>query len=73
MSTLLEINNDEDWNKFSAAVPATTLQIIYFKAEWAAPVSISNLNRSFLYWTLFSIPSEAFQEAMLTVLFSVSK
>jgi len=37
MSTLLEINNDADWNKFSAAVPASTLQIIYFKAEWAAP------------------------------------
>ena len=40
MSTLLELKTEEEWNQHSASVPPTTLQIIYFKAEWAAPVSI---------------------------------
>jgi Grx4 family monothiol glutaredoxin len=39
MSTLTELKSEEDWNKHSASLPSTTLQIIYFKAEWAAPVS----------------------------------
>ncbi|KAH8781929.1 thioredoxin-like protein [Hyaloscypha finlandica] len=37
MSTLTELKSEEDWNKHSASLPSTTLQIIYFKAEWAAP------------------------------------
>ncbi|KAE9372044.1 monothiol glutaredoxin-like protein-3 [Stipitochalara longipes BDJ] len=37
MSTLTEIKSEEDWNKHSASLPSTTLQIIYFKADWAAP------------------------------------
>ncbi|KAG4414618.1 hypothetical protein IFR04_012224 [Cadophora malorum] len=37
MSTLLELKTEEEWNQHSASVPPTTLQIIYFKAEWAAP------------------------------------
>jgi len=37
MSTLIEVKSEEDWNKHSASLPPTTLQIIYFKAEWAAP------------------------------------
>jgi hypothetical protein len=41
MSTLIEIKSEEDWNKHSTSLPPTTLQIIYFKAEWAAPVSFS--------------------------------
>jgi hypothetical protein len=40
MSTLVELKTEEEWTKHAAEVPATTLQIIYFKAEWAAPVSI---------------------------------
>jgi hypothetical protein len=42
MSTLIEVKSEEDWDKYSASLPPTTLQIIYFKAEWAAPVSISS-------------------------------
>jgi hypothetical protein len=38
MSTLTELKSEEDWNKYSASLPSTTLQIIYFKADWAAPV-----------------------------------
>jgi hypothetical protein len=41
MSILIDIKSEEDWNKHSASLPPTTLQIIYFKAEWAAPVSFS--------------------------------
>jgi len=37
MSTLIEVKSEEEWNKHSASLPPTTLQIIYFKAEWAAP------------------------------------
>ncbi|CZR53781.1 probable glutaredoxin [Phialocephala subalpina] len=37
MSTLLEIKSEDAFNKHSASLPPTTLQIIYFKAEWAAP------------------------------------
>ncbi|PMD56347.1 monothiol glutaredoxin-like protein-3 [Hyaloscypha bicolor E] len=37
MSILTELKSEEDWNKHSASLPSTTLQIIYFKAEWAAP------------------------------------
>jgi hypothetical protein len=39
MSTLVELKTEEEWNKYAAEVPETTLQIVYFKAEWAAPVS----------------------------------
>lgn len=39
MSSLLEIKSEDAFNKHSASLPPTTLQIIYFKAEWAAPVS----------------------------------
>lgn len=41
MSTLLEIKSEEEWNKHSGSLPPNTLQIIYFKAEWAAPVCLS--------------------------------
>lgn len=37
MSTLLEIKSEDAFNKHSTSLPPTTLQIIYFKAEWAAP------------------------------------
>lgn len=37
MSTLLEIKSEEEWKEHSASLPPTTLQIIYFKAEWAQP------------------------------------
>jgi len=37
MSTLLEIKSEDAFNKHSASLPPTTLQIVYFKAEWAAP------------------------------------
>ncbi|KAF8857570.1 glutaredoxin [Acephala macrosclerotiorum] len=37
MSSLLEIKSEDAFNKHSASLPANTLQIIYFKAEWAAP------------------------------------
>ncbi|KAH9217239.1 thioredoxin-like protein [Leptodontidium sp. 2 PMI_412] len=37
MSTLIELKTEEEWNQHSASVPPTTLQVIYFKAEWAAP------------------------------------
>jgi len=37
MSTLLELKSEEEWNQHSASIPETTLQVIYFKAEWAAP------------------------------------
>jgi len=37
MSTLVEIKSEDAFNKHSASLPPTTLQIIYFKAEWAAP------------------------------------
>lgn len=37
MSTLIEVKSEEAWDKHSASLPSTTLQIIYFKAEWAAP------------------------------------
>lgn len=37
MSILTDLKSEEDWNKHSASLPSTTLQIIYFKAEWAAP------------------------------------
>ncbi|KAL2066594.1 hypothetical protein VTL71DRAFT_2665 [Oculimacula yallundae] len=37
MSTLLELKTEEEWNQHSGSVPPTTLQVIYFKAEWAAP------------------------------------
>ncbi|KAG4442233.1 hypothetical protein IFR05_002282 [Cadophora sp. M221] len=37
MSTLIEVKTEEEWNQHSASVPPTTLQVIYFKAEWAAP------------------------------------
>lgn len=40
MSALVELKTEEEWNKHSAEVPNTTLQVIYFKAEWAAPVSL---------------------------------
>ena len=41
MSTLIEIKSEEEWDKHSASLPATTLQILYFKAEWAAPVRLN--------------------------------
>jgi len=37
MSTLIEVKSEEDWIKHSTSLPPNTLQIIYFKAEWAAP------------------------------------
>ncbi|PVH82961.1 glutaredoxin [Cadophora sp. DSE1049] len=37
MSTLLELKTEEEWNQHSVSVPPATLQVIYFKAEWAAP------------------------------------
>ncbi|KUJ09170.1 glutaredoxin [Mollisia scopiformis] len=37
MSTLVEIKSEDAFNKHCSALPASTLQIIYFKAEWAAP------------------------------------
>jgi hypothetical protein len=40
MSTLTELKSEDDWNKHSASLPPTTLQIIYFKADWAAPVGL---------------------------------
>lgn len=40
MSALVELKTEEEWNKYAAEVPGTTLQVIYFKAEWAAPVSL---------------------------------
>lgn len=38
MSTLIEVAHDGEWEKLSADIPASTLQVIYFKAEWALPV-----------------------------------
>jgi hypothetical protein len=43
MSTLLEIKSEEEWKEHSASLPPTTLQIIYFKAEWAQPVSVLHM------------------------------
>ncbi|CZT48871.1 probable glutaredoxin [Rhynchosporium secalis] len=37
MSSLIELKTEEEWNQHASSVPATTLQVIYFKAEWAAP------------------------------------
>ncbi|KAK2624239.1 hypothetical protein QTJ16_006189 [Diplocarpon rosae] len=37
MSTLMELKTEEEWNQHLASLPASTLQVIYFKAEWAAP------------------------------------
>ncbi|KAI9053869.1 hypothetical protein LZ554_002816 [Drepanopeziza brunnea f. sp. 'monogermtubi'] len=37
MSTLLELKTEEEWNQYAASVPSNTLQVLYFKAEWAAP------------------------------------
>jgi Grx4 family monothiol glutaredoxin len=37
MSTLLEIKSEEAWNKHTAAIPSSTLQIISFIAQWAKP------------------------------------
>jgi hypothetical protein len=36
MSTLVEITTEEEWKKHAASLPPTTLQIIYFFADWAA-------------------------------------
>lgn len=33
----MELKTDEEWTRHNEEVLATTLQIIYFKAEWAAP------------------------------------
>jgi len=37
MSILRELLTEEEWNQHSASLPATTLQVIYFHAPWAAP------------------------------------
>ncbi|CZT09365.1 hypothetical protein WAI453_003215 [Rhynchosporium graminicola] len=37
MSSLIELKTEEEWNQHASSVPSTTLQVIYFKAEWAAP------------------------------------
>lgn len=37
MSNLIEIKTEEEWNKHAADLPPTTLQIISFSAQWAAP------------------------------------
>ena len=37
MSSLIEIKTEEDWDRHAATVPATTLQILSFSAQWAAP------------------------------------
>ncbi|KAG9234583.1 thioredoxin-like protein [Amylocarpus encephaloides] len=37
MSTLIEIKTEEDWNKHTTSIPASTLQVISFHAPWAAP------------------------------------
>ena len=36
MSILQEITSEEDWNAHTASLPASTLDIIYFHAPWAA-------------------------------------
>jgi hypothetical protein len=36
MSTLVEITTEEEWKNHAASVPPTTLQVIYFFADWAA-------------------------------------
>lgn len=36
MSTLTEITAEEAWKSHAASLPPTTLQIIYFFADWAA-------------------------------------
>ncbi|KAH8593270.1 thioredoxin-like protein [Bisporella sp. PMI_857] len=37
MSTLQEITTEGEWDAHTASLPASTLQIIYFHAPWAAP------------------------------------
>jgi len=37
MSTLIDIETEDQFNKHSDSLPPNALQIIYFKAEWAAP------------------------------------
>lgn len=37
MSTLIDINTEEEWQKHAASLPSTALQIINFHAPWAAP------------------------------------
>ncbi|SZF05029.1 unnamed protein product [Blumeria hordei] len=37
MSVLLKIESEEAWEKRMSDTPSSTLQIIYFKTEWAAP------------------------------------
>ncbi|KAG0647876.1 Monothiol glutaredoxin-4 [Hyphodiscus hymeniophilus] len=37
MSTLVELTTEEEWKNHVASLPPTTLQVIYFFADWAAP------------------------------------
>lgn len=37
MSSLKQIKTKEEWEAYTSSIPSSTLQIIYFKAEWAAP------------------------------------
>lgn len=37
MSSLKQIKTKEEWEAYTSSIPPSTLQIIYFKAEWAAP------------------------------------
>ncbi|KAI6249076.1 Monothiol glutaredoxin-3 [Erysiphe necator] len=40
MSSLKEIKTKEEWQAYASSIPPTTLQIIYFKTEWAAPCKL---------------------------------
>ena len=53
MSTLLEIKSEEEWKEHSVSLPPTTLQIIYFKAEWAQPVSVLHI----FFWPGYLAPT----------------